>query len=211
MQEFNRGLFDFLIATDDSGRQEAGKAASAAADRDASENNTALSNGDDASQEAADDPGEEAVNHEWAAPASNAQIHQVMADCVSLTTLQPRMCDKGCMAPIRNSLLTAIAEKWKIGGDSCWRLTSSLPAILPVSAVCCAMWNLDAAAMCDAFASAPSECKSKAAGEHVLQNPCHSHALWGASKLCCDVCLQLAHALQVQLASEGNNTLWLLK
>ena len=85
LQEFNRGLFDFLIATDDTGRQEASKAASKAIDRegDASEDQTALSShqvgGHEAADEAADDQDEEAADHEWAAPMSNAKLQQETA------------------------------------------------------------------------------------------------------------------------------------
>ena len=91
LQEFNRGLFDFLIATDDSGRQEASKAASAATARegDASQDQTASSShqvgGQEAAGEAAEDQEEAAADHAWAAPVANAELQQVMVDWVILT------------------------------------------------------------------------------------------------------------------------------
>lgn len=83
LQEFNRGLFDFLIATDDPARQEEGKAAGAAAEPAADQAaDPAASLSQQAGQEsdpnaAEDQDQDQEPDHPWAESAAQAQSLKV--------------------------------------------------------------------------------------------------------------------------------------
>ena len=83
MQEFNRGLFDFLIATDDPAKQEAGKAAGAAAEPAADQAaDSAASISQQAGQEsepnaAEDQDQDQEPDHPWAESVAQAQSLKV--------------------------------------------------------------------------------------------------------------------------------------
>lgn len=83
LQEFNRGLFDFLIATDDPAKQEEGKAAGAAAEPAADQaGDPAALSSQQAGQEndpnaAEDQDQDQEPDHPWAESAAQAQSLKV--------------------------------------------------------------------------------------------------------------------------------------
>ncbi len=86
MQEFNRGLFDFLIATDDPVKQEAGKAGDQAADPaadTAAEQTASTSQQADQDHDPAGDDQVEAPDHPWADPAASGQPVKVLYTALS--------------------------------------------------------------------------------------------------------------------------------
>ena len=82
MQEFNRGIFDFLIATDDPTKQQAGTAADPAVDPAAEQAASSSQRPGQEDEPDASGDQDQVPDHPWAEATASAQLAKVRFICL---------------------------------------------------------------------------------------------------------------------------------